>query len=135
MDNEPFSSYFFTVEIEGIQTARFLECDGLEMGVTVFEVEEGGLNTSTHKFIGNSRPTNIVLKKGITDNNELVKWYQNNINGNFQRKNGSIILMDSSFEEIKGWNFFRAFPCRWKGPNLDVYDNKFAIEQVEIAIE
>ena len=99
------------VEINGIQTARFQECFGLEMETAVFEVEEGGMNTSTRKFIGHSRVPNIVLKKGITDNNELLKWYQKCINGDFERKNGSVILMDSSFEEIKRWDFYNAFPC------------------------
>jgi phage tail-like protein len=101
----------------------------------VYEVEEGGLNTSTHKFIGHNRAQNIILKKGITDNNELLKWYQKYINGNIERKNGSVILMDSSFEEIKRWDFYNAFPCRWVGPKLDAYDNKHAVELIEIVHE
>jgi hypothetical protein len=44
MVGEKLSSYYFTVEIDGIQTDRFFECEGLEMEVMVFEVEEGGLN-------------------------------------------------------------------------------------------
>ncbi|MDR2719005.1 MAG: phage tail protein [Treponema sp.] len=135
MCNETLSSYFYMVEIDGIQTTRFLECYGLEMGFSVFEVEEGGLNTSTHKFKSHNRYPNLVLKKGVNNNNELLKWYQKNINGNFERKNISVILMDSSLGEIKRWNLFGAFPCRWKGPSLDVYDNKYAIEMIEIAYE
>ena len=129
------SPYYFVVEIDGIQTARFLECYGIEMESTVFEVEEGGLNTSTHKLMGHNRAPNIILKKGVTANNELLKWYQNNIDGNFERKNGSVILMDSSFEEIKRWDFFRAFPCRWKGPYLDTHDSGYSVELIEIVHE
>ena len=135
MENETLSSYFFMVEINGIQTTRFLECYGLEMESTVFEVEEGGLNTSTHKFKGHNRSPNLILKKGVSDNNELLKWYQSNINGKFERRNISIILMNSSFEEIKRWDLYRAFPCRWKGSNMDVYDNGFPVEMIEIAYE
>ena len=129
------SSYFFMVEIDGIQSNSFLECEGLEMEATVFEVEEGGFNTSTHKRIGHNRSPNLFLKKGINCDNALLIWYHRNINGNFERKNISVILMDSSMEEIKRWDFHRAFPCRWKGPSLDVYDNKYAIEMIEIAYE
>ncbi|MDR0402725.1 MAG: phage tail protein [Treponema sp.] len=68
MDNEKLSSYFFIVEIDGIQTACFQECEGLELESTVYEIEEGGLNTSTHKFTGRSRTKNIILKKGVADN-------------------------------------------------------------------
>jgi phage tail-like protein len=135
MDNEKLSSHFFIVEIDGIQTARFQECEGLELESTVYEIEEGGLNTSTHKLTGRGRTKNIILKKGVTDNNELLKWYQNIIDGNFERKNGSIILMDSSYTEIKRWNFYRAFPCRWKGPSLDVHDDGYAVEMIEIVHE
>ncbi len=135
MDNENLSTYFFMVEIDGIQAARFLECEGLEMQAAVYEAEEGGLNTSTHKFTGHNRYPNLILKKGIDRNALLLKWYQRNINGNFERKNISVILMDSTLEELKRWNLFRAFPCRWKVSSLDVNDNKYAIEMIEIAYE
>jgi phage tail-like protein len=135
MDDEKLSPYYFMVEIDGIQLAHFKECYGLEMETGVYEIEEGGLNTSTHKFFAHNRNPNIILKRGVTDNNDLLKWYQNVINGNFERKNGSIILMDSSFDEIKRWDFHRAFPCRWKGPSLDTRDNTYAIEMIEIVHE
>jgi phage tail-like protein len=135
MDNNKLSANFFVVEIDGIQTARFQECHGIEIESTVYEIEEGGLNTSTHKRIGHNRSPNLILKKGISDNNELLKWYQTNINGEFERKNISVILMDSSFEEIKRWDLYRAFPCRWKTSTLDVHDDKYAIEMIEIAYE
>jgi phage tail-like protein len=103
------SSYYFTVEIDGIQTDRFFECEGLEMTATVFEVEEGGFNTSTHKRIGQNRSPTLILKKGVNKNNELINWYQNNINGKFERKNISVILMNSAYEEIRRWIYIGLF--------------------------
>jgi phage tail-like protein len=135
MIDEKLSSYYFTVEIDGIQTDRFLECEGLEMEARVFEVEEGGLNISTHKRIGTSRSPSLILKKGVNKNNELINWYQNNINGNFERKNISIILMNSAHEEIRRWDIYRAFPIRWKCAPLDTNDNIFLVETIEIAYE
>ena len=135
MENERMSSYYFTVEIDGIRCGNFLECSGMEMQRTVFEVEEGGLNTTTHKFLGPSRTSNIILKKAISKNNVLLRWYQQVINGNFERKSVSVILMDTAHREIKRWDFYRAWPCRWKGPNLDANDNGFAVEMIEIAVE
>jgi len=126
------SSYYFTVEIDGIQTDRFFECDGLDMSATVFETEEGGYNISTHKRIGHNRSPNIILKKVVNKNNELVNWYQNNINGKFERKNISVILMNSSLDEVKRWDIHRAFPCRWKCSTLDANDNSLIIETIEI---
>jgi len=41
--------------------------------------------------------------------------------------------MHPSGVEIKRWNFFRAFPVKWKVQTLDVADSSFPIEIIEIA--
>ena len=135
MSNEVFSSYYFTVEIDGIQTDRFFSCEGLEIDTKVYEIEEGGYNTSTHKRIGSTRSQHLVLKKAINKNNELIRWLQRNETGKFERKTLSVIQMHPSGVEIKRWNFYRAFPCRWKVQTLDVQDNSFPVEIIEIAYE
>lgn len=80
---------------------------------------------------------NLILEKGINDNNELFKWFQSiTKNGKPERKNGSVVLKDTEGREIKRWNFFRAFPCRWIGPALNCRDRStFAVERIEIAHE
>jgi phage tail-like protein len=133
MKDEVLSSYYFTVEIDGIQTDRFFSCEGLEVDSNVYEVEEGGYNTSTHKRIGRTRSQNLILKKSINSNNELIRWFQNNQNGNFEKKTLSVIQMHPSGVEIKRWNLYRAFPCRWKVQTLDAQDNSFPIEIIEVA--
>ena len=72
-DEERLSSYIFTVEIDGIETARFQKCDGLEAETEVYEIKEGGYNTSTHKFFGRTRYPNLILEKGISHNNALYR--------------------------------------------------------------
>jgi len=133
MENEILSSYYFTVEIDGIQTDRFFSCEGLEVETQVFETEEGGYNTSTHKNSGRTRSPNLILKKGINKNNELINWFQSNKNGKFEKKTLAVIQMHPSDVEIKRWNFYNAFPCRWKVQTLDAQDNSFPIEVIEIA--
>ena len=39
-DDKDISSYLFFVEIDGIETARFQKCEGLEAETSVFEYEE-----------------------------------------------------------------------------------------------
>jgi len=134
MMQEILSPYRFVIEIDGIQTDRFFECEGLELGTVVYEVEEGGYNTSVHKRIGKSRPSNLILKKAITKNNELINWFQDNTkNKRLEKKTLAVILLDLSGVEIKRWNFYKAFPCRWKVQTLDVNDNSYPIEVIEIA--
>lgn len=39
-DNKNLSSYLFTVEIDGIETARFQKCEELEAETYVYEIEK-----------------------------------------------------------------------------------------------
>lgn len=137
-DDSQLKAYIFTVELDGIETARFQRCDGLEAETYVFEVEEGGLNNTTHKFFGRTRFPNIVLEKGITENNDLFEWYKKTLleEQKVERKNGAVILKDTEGNEIKRWNFYRAFPCRWIGPRLvSNWGSNFAVERIEITHE
>ncbi|MDR3200523.1 MAG: phage tail protein [Spirochaetales bacterium] len=137
-DDARISPYLFSVEIDGIQTARFQKCEGLEAETFVYEIEEGGLSTSTHKFYGRTRYPNLVLEKGITENEALFTWYRETVleDKKVERKNGSVILKDAQGSEVKRWNFFRAFPCRWVGPKLSgTRGADFALERIEITHE
>ncbi|MBN2532183.1 MAG: phage tail protein [Spirochaetales bacterium] len=136
-NNEIFIPVFFGIEIEGIQSAKFTKCEGLEAETYIYEVEEGGLNTNTHKFIGRTRFPNIILENGVSSNNDLYDWYKNTVltDDKIERKDGSIIMYNAAGKELKRWNFFRAIPCRWVGPELGVNVPGVAIERIEIAHE
>ena len=137
-DDSKLRAYLFTVEIDGIETARFQKCEGLEAETYVYEVEEGGLNHTTRKFRGRTLFPNLILEKGITENDSLFNWFKETCleNKKLERKNGSVVLKDTEGNEVKRWNFFRAFPCRWIGPKLVTnLGSDFAVERIEIAHE
>ena len=137
-DDSKLRAYLFTVEIDGIETVRFQKCEGLEAETYVYEVEEGGLNHTTRKFRGRTRFPNLILEKGITENDSLFNWFKETCleNKKLERKNGSVVLKDTEGNEVKRWNFFRAFPCRWIGPKLVTnLGSDFAVERIEIAHE
>ena len=78
----------------------------------------------------------MILEKGIVDNDVLWKWYKKTNEGKVERKSGSVVLCNLQGEEVKRWNFFRAFPCRWIGPALCGSDRRtYAVEKIEIAYE
>ena len=137
-DDSKLRAYLFTVEIDGIETARFQKCEGLEAETYVYEVEKGGLNHTTRKFRGRTRFPNLILEKGITENDSLFNWFKETCleNKKLERKNGSVVLKDTEGNEVKRWNFYRAFPCRWIGPKLVTnLGSDFAVERIEIAHE
>jgi phage tail-like protein len=131
---DPYLSFNFLVEIEGLVVGGFNEVTGLSVEVEVEEYREGGLNAYMHKLAGPTRyPNNLVLKRGLTDGDTLWNWHRDVTRGNIERKNGSIILLSSSGEEKWRWNFVAAYPVRWVGPDLRAATAEVAIETLELA--
>lgn len=135
--NESALSCYFSIEIDGIENGKFFRCEGLEAETYIYEVEEGGLNTGTHKFFGRTRYPNLVLDLGVGDGHELFKWYHSTVTEDqaVDRKDGSIIMHNQAGDEIKRWNFYRGIPCRWVGPKLGTDMRGVALERIEIAHE
>jgi hypothetical protein len=72
------------------------------------------------KLPGMTKYSNIVLKWGITDDMTLYRWHRDAINGipSF-RRNGSIVLLDRQRNEVARWNFVRAWPTKYNGPDFN----------------
>ena len=132
--NDPFRGYNFAVEIEGVVAAGFSEVSGLQMELEVQEYREGGVNAYIHKRAGPAKySSNLVLKRGLTDVRTLWQWYWDVAQGTIDRKNVSILFLDEAGEEKLRWNFERAYPVKWVGPDLKAMSNEVAVESVELA--
>ncbi|MGE5457231.1 MAG: phage tail protein [Methanococcaceae archaeon] len=128
----PYTSFRFRIEIGGITVAQVSEISGLQFETETEPIEEGGVNDYVHQLPKRTKYQHITLKRGITDLDELWYWYQDVVNGNFQRKSGSIILMDVTGEEKWRWNFEEAYPVKWTGPDLKADSNTVAFESIEL---
>ncbi len=132
---DPLRSFNFLVEIDGITRAGFRECSGLDSSQNPIEYREGNDGLTTRKLPGLNTYTNITLRWGITDDAELWEWRKKAAEGRVERRNGSIVLLDSAGEEKVRWNFRNAWPNRWTGPSFNATGNEVAIEAIEIAHE
>lgn len=132
---DPFVTYNFLVEIDGITRAAFQEASGFDSTIDIIEHREGGENTTVRKLPGLTKYSNISLKWGITDDRELYDWHRQIVQGDMLRKNGSIVLLDRKGEEVARWNFVRAWPSKWDGPDLSAEGTDVAIEMLELAHE
>lgn len=132
---DPFGNYNFLVEIDGITRAAFQEASGFDSTIDIIEHREGGENTTVRKLPGMTKYSNISLKRGITDDRELYDWHRQIVQGDMVRKNGSIVLLDRRGEEVARWNFVRAWPSKWDGPDLNAEGTDIAIEMLELAHE
>jgi phage tail-like protein len=133
---DPYMSFKFRVEIQGITVAGFSEVTGLQFETETETVEEGGVNDFVHILPKRTKRQNIILKHGITEKHDLWDWYQNVVKGKFERKNGSIILQGVDGKDTNWhWDFFRAYPVKWTGPELRGDSNTIAFETIELVHE
>lgn len=132
---DPFGTYNFLVELDGISRGAFQQCSGFDSTVDVIEHREGGENTTVRKLPGMTKYSNIQLKWGVTDDRELYDWHRRVIQGDIERKNGSIVLLNRKGEEVARWNFVRAWPTKYDAPDLDAEKSDTAIEMLELAHE
>ena len=132
--NDPYKAFNFLVEIQGIARAAFSEVTGLGSETAVIEYRTGD-EYLTRKLPGLTRFANIVLRHGITQDRELWDWRQNIVDGNPDRRNGMIKLLDDQRNEVLRWNFRNGWPCKWEGPAFNAKSNEVAIETIEIAHE
>lgn len=126
-------NFHFWVELDGILAAGFTEVSGLEAEIEVEEFREGGVNEYVHKLPKGVRYPNIVLKRGLTKDMAMLKWYEATLAGKYARKSGAIILQALDGTEVGRWNFFDAYPVKWIGPSLNAMSSEVAVETVEIA--
>jgi phage tail-like protein len=129
---DPFQAFNFWVEIEGILVGGFSECSGLQVETEVETYNEGGLNEYSHQFRGRAKFGPLVLKRGITLNDQLWRWHQDVLQGNFERRNGTIYLLHNTHIPVVWWNFRKAFPSKWTGPELRASSSEVAFESVEL---
>ena len=130
---DPYRGFRFRIEIDGITVAHFSEVSGIQAETDTEPYEEGGVNDFVHQLPKGTKYPHVTLKRGITDVDELWNWHQEVVSGNFKRKNGSIILISEAGEDKWRWNFIKAFPVKWTGPELKADSNTVAFEAIELA--
>ncbi|HEU4347614.1 MAG TPA: phage tail protein [Actinoplanes sp.] len=133
---DPYRSFNFLVELEGIAQASFTECSGLGSTTEAIEHREGGDNVTVRKLPGKTTYTDITLKWGATASVELWQWRLQIIQGNVERKNGSVVCYDyAGKDEVARWNFVRAWPMKWEGSAFNAKGNEILIETLVLAHE
>jgi len=132
---DPYRKFNFIVEIDGIVSSGFLFVDGLESINEVVDYREGNEMTTPRKLPGLSKFSNITLKRGVTTNRDLWEWRKTVLDGATERRNGSIVVLNESREEVLRLNFRNAWPCRWKVGGLDALENQVLVEEIELVVE
>jgi phage tail-like protein len=121
----------FLVRIGTERIGMFQECSGLTVEYDVFPWEEGGENRFVHKLRGRAKHPNLVLKRGITHENALAKWFNDCVD-KAQRKEITLELLAGDGKALRKWGFAGAYPVKWTGPTLNAGQPGAAMETLEI---
>lgn len=133
---DPFRSFNFRVEIDGLTVGSFRECSGLTADGTAVEYREGtDVARTTRKLVGMQTYGNVTLKRGQTPNRELWEWYTNIVNGVPDRRNGTIVLMDERRQDVMRWDLENMWIKKIEAPSFNATANEVAMEAVEIVHE
>ena len=138
----PFTAFNFAVEInrgqEGaaLVNAAFAECDGLEMTMDVKTIREGGSNDRQIRLNGPVSYGTLSLKRGMTDNFDLWKWFKDTVADPGLRADVEVVILaaDGATERAR-FALTRCLPAKIKAPALNAKDGQIAVEELQVAYE
>ena len=129
---DPVGEMRFVVSIQGVEIGFFAECTGLQIDMDVLEYPEGGQNGFVHKLRGRLKYPNLVLKRGITHEDALLRWLLD-CQTRTLRRDGHVAIQGPDAQPVRRWKIREAFPVRWQGPTLNAGSSSVATETLEIA--
>jgi len=125
--------------------AGFSEVSGLNSEIDMEDYREGGRNIGPRRFPRWGRYPNLVLRRGVTSDAALWKWWADVITRSYTRqfpgnrplprRNGLILLEGFDHKAVAAWFFANALPERLSGPGLNARSNEIAIETLELSHE
>jgi len=133
---DPYRSFNFQLVIDGVPLGAFSECSGLTAEGDAVDYREGtDLASNVRKLMGLRKYTNIVLKRGYTQDKSLWAWYGNIANGVADRRNVTIVLMNEEHQPVLRWHAENAWINKIEGPTFKASGNEIAMESVELVHE
>ena len=134
--DNPYLNFNFTVDIGAGEELGFSEVEAPSGEIEVIEYREGSDRSNTaRKLPGRAKYSNVTLKRGITGNTELYQWWTSVRDGQVERRNVTITLLDEQRQPVLRWLLRNAWPVKIEGPALNATGNEVAIETLELSHE
>ena len=135
---DPYRSYNFKLDAQGVTEAHFTECSGMGIKVDAIEYREAGNNQVVRKLPGQVHYGEITLRYGLTDSKQLWDWLMASAKGKVERRNVSIIMLGADGADTTPglqWNLTQAWPSEWRGAKLDALGREAAIETLTLVYD
>ena len=132
-DPDPVGGLRFLVSIDDAEIGCFAECSGPDGRVRRSSSTRRAARTRfVHKFRGRVKYPNLVLKRGVTYEDELLEWFFASKDRD-ERGQLTLELLGTDGKHVRTWAFAGAFPVKWSGPSLNARSTNVATETLEIA--
>ncbi len=157
------SSFTVIIDDPPLTLATFQEVSGLSVEIEVEEFAEGGENNFLHQVPVRSKFPNLVLKRGMSQDDYLYQWIKEAGNWHsvshgalsprphpeeMNRREVTLVLWGGLPERaasmartaglpvrnpLRAWTFVDAFPVKWTAPDFSLSGDEFPIEELELA--
>ncbi len=133
----PPVGFHFKVTFESLSTNdsdnSFQSVSGLSVDLETEEIAEGGENRFKYKIPVRSKFPNLVLKRGLLVNSEVIKWCKKALeNFEIEPLDITVMLLDENHEALQTWNIIRAYPVKWNVGDFNAEESKLVIETLEL---
>jgi phage tail-like protein len=139
-----FQVDFFTDSLSGndsheqfqVCSGAFAECTGLEATMEPKLIKEGGRNYGAAQRAGGTTFATVVLKRGISSNQNLYQIFNSISTGLFApRMQVTINLFDVDGSAVLAWQLDRAMPVKYKFADLVARNSEVGIEELHLTHE
>lgn len=127
-------AYNFMVEISGVNAGRFKSVSGLSAELEVLEFQDGE-DLFLRKRPGRAKFGDVTLTKGYINTRDLQDWWRAARDGQYDRRDISIILSDNAGGEVRRWNLYGCWPRKWETSPLVGNQDLMLEESITLVIE
>jgi len=136
-DYYPPWGFYYKVEFgisKNKNDVRFQTVSGLSVEYDMEEYKEGGENRFAHKLPVRTKYADMVLKRGMLTDSEVMRWFFNAFrNREFVPTDVTVILMNEKSEPLRSWKVAHAIPKKWLVSDFNASENAIIIETLELS--
>lgn len=128
--------FYYKVEFgisKNSNDVRFQTVSGLSVEYDYENFKEGGENRFEHKLPVRTKYADLVLKRGMVVDSEVISWFNNAFRDReFVPTDINVILMNEKGEPLRTWKVAHAIPKKWVVSDLNSTENAIVVETMEI---
>lgn len=142
---DPFTAFNFEVVLTLVSPVpgvgnpvcegSFSECDGLQIDLEPKTVTQGGATNAVTQLMGQSRPGQLTLRRGMTASADLWAWMAAaSVPGKDLRADGQVVMYDGARQAQATFLLSGCLPVRLRGPSLNAQTGLVAVEELGLAV-